>query len=333
MQFGQLRRREFITLVGAAAVWPLAALGTHAQQPAMPVIGYMSSVTPNASAHNLAAFRRGLGETGYIEHRSVGIEYRWAEGQYDRLPALAADLVDHRVAVIFATGGPLPALAAKAATSTIPIVFQGGSDPVQLGLVASFNRPGGNVTGISNVAGPLLDMKGLELVHELVPKATRVGYLVNPTNPSIQPTDVQATARAVGVELQVLTANTDGDLDSVFPTFARQGIGALLIAGDPFFTSRVDRLAALAVRHAVPTGYILREFVAAGGLMSYGTSLLETYRLGGIYVGRILKGEKPADLPVMQPTKFELIINLKTAKALGLEVPPMLIARADEVIE
>ena len=326
-----MRRREFITLLGgAAAAWPL---GTHAQQPAMPVIGYMSSVTPNANAHLLAAFRRGLGETGYIEHRSVGIEYRWAEGQYDRLPALAADLVDHRVTVIFATGSPLPALAAKAATSTIPIVFQGGSDPVQLGLVASFNRPGGNVTGISNVSGPLLDMKGLELVHELVPKATKVGYLVNPTNPSIQPTDVQAAARAVGVELQVLTANTDGDLDSVFPTFTRQGIGALLIAGDPFFTSRVDRLAALAVRHAVPTGYILREFVAAGGLMSYGTSLLETYRLGGIYVGRILKGEKPTDLPVMQPTKFELIINLKTAKALGLEVPPMLIARADEVIE
>jgi putative ABC transport system substrate-binding protein len=326
-----MRRREFITLIGGtAAAWPLAA---RAQPQAPPVIGYLSSSTPNANAHNLAAFRRGLGETGYVEHRSVGIEYRWAEGQYDRLPALAADLVNQQVAVIFATGGSSPALAAKAATSTIPIVFQGGGDPVQLGLVASFNRPGGNVTGISNITGPLLEMKGLELLHELVPKATKVGYLVNPTNSDIQPTDVQAAARVVGVELQVLTANADSGLDSIFPTLARDGIGALLITSDPFFSSRVDRLAALAVRHAVPASYVFREFVAAGGLMSYGTSRLETYRLGGIYVGRILKGEKPADLPVMQPTKFELVVNLKTARKLGIEVPPMLIARADEVIE
>ena len=326
-----MRRREFITLIGGtAAAWPLAA---RAQPQAPPVIGYLSSSTPNANARNLAAFRRGLGETGYVEHRSVGIEYRWAEGQYDRLPTLAADLVNQQVAVIFATGGSSPALAAKAATSTIPIVFQGGGDPVQLGLVASFNRPGGNVTGISNITGPLLEMKGLELLHELVPKATKVGYLVNPTNPSIQPTDVQATARAVGVELQVLTANADSDLDSIFPTLARDGIRALLIIGDPFFSSRVDRLAALAVRHAVPASYVFRRFVAAGGLMSYGPSLLETYRQGGIYVGRILQGEKPADLPVMQPTKFELVVNLKTARTLGIEVPPMLIARVDEVIE
>jgi len=326
-----MRRREFITLLGGtAAAWPLAA---RAQPQAPPVIGYLSSSTPNANAHNLAAFRRGLGETGYVEHRSVGIEYRWAEGQYDRLPALAADLVNQQVAVIFATGGPLPALAAKAATSTIPIVFQGGGDPVQLGLVASFNRPGGNVTGISNISGSLLAMKGLELLHELVPKAAKVGCLVNPTNSGIQPTDVQAAARVVGVELQVLTANADSDLDSIFPTLARDGIRALLIIGDPFFSSRVDRLAALAVRHAVPASYVFRRFVAAGGLMSYGTSLLETYRQGGIYVGRILQGEKPADLPVMQPTKFELVVNLKTARTLGIEVPPMLIARADEVIE
>jgi putative ABC transport system substrate-binding protein len=327
-----MRRREFITLIGGtAAAWPLAA---RAQPQAPPVIGYLSSSTPNANARNLAAFRRGLGETGYVEHRSVGIEYRWAEGQYDRLPTLAADLVNQQVAVIFATGGPLPALAAKAATSTTPIVFQGGGDPVQLGLVASFNRPGGNVTGISNVTGSLLDMKGLELLHELVPKAAKVGCLVNPTSStSIQTADIQAAARAVGVEVQELTANTDGDLDSIFPTLARQGIGALVIASDPFFSSRVDRLAALAVRNAVPASYVFRRFVAAGGLMSYGTSLLETYRQGGIYVGRILQGEKPADLPVMQPTKFELVVNLKTARTLGIEVPPMLIARADEVIE
>ena len=325
-----MRRREFITLIGGtAAAWPLAA---RAQPQAPPVIGYLSSSTPNANARNLAAFRRGLGETGYVEHRSVGIEYRWAEGQYDRLPTLAADLVNQQVAVIFATGGPLPALAAKAATSTIPIVFQGGGDPVQLGLVASFNRPGGNVTGISNITGSL-DMKGLELLHELVPKAAKVGCLVNPTNSGIQPTDVQAAARVVGVELQVLTANADSGLDSIFPTLARDGIGALLITSDPFFSSRVDRLTALAVRHAVPASYVFREFVAAGGLMSYGTSLLETYRQGGIYVGRILQGEKPADLPVMQPTKFELVVNLKTARTLGIEVPPTLLARADEVIE
>jgi len=326
-----MRRREFITLIGGtAAAWPLAA---RAQPQAPPVIGYLSSSTPNANARNLAAFRRGLGETGYVEHRSVGIEYRWAEGQYDRLPALAADLVNQQVAVIFATGGLMPALAAKAATSTIPIVFQGGGDPVQLGLVASFNRPGGNVTGISNISGSLLAMKGLELLHELVPKAAKVGCLVNPTNSGIQPTDVQAAARVVGVELQVLTANADSDLDSIFPTLARDGIRALLIIGDPFFSSRVDRLAALAVRHAVPASYVFRRFVAAGGLMSYGPSLLETYRQGGIYVGRILQGEKPADLPVMQPTKFELVVNLKTARTLGIEVPPMLIARVDEVIE
>jgi putative ABC transport system substrate-binding protein len=326
-----MRRRKFITLVGgAAAFWPLAA---RAQQPALPVIGWLSSGSPNSAAPRLDAFRQGLRETSYIEHRSVGIEYRWAEGQYDRLPALAADLVNHQVAVIFATGGALPALAAKAATSTIPIVFQGGGDPVKLGLVASFNRPGGNVTGISNISGLPLDMKCLELLHELVPKAAKVGYLVNPDNAENDPPSLQLAARTVGVELRALTANTDGNIVSIFPTLARQGFGALLIAGDPFFTIRLDYLASLSARYAVPSSYVFREFVAAGGLMSYGTNLSETNRLAGNYVGRILGGEKPANLPVMEPAKFELVLNLKTAKALGLEVPATLLVRADEVIE
>jgi putative ABC transport system substrate-binding protein len=323
-----IRRREFITLLGGAAAWPVAV---SAQQ--LPVIGYLSSLTPSVSVHVLAGFRQGLTETGYIEHRSVGIEYRWAEGQYDRLPALAADLINHRVAVIFATGGLLPALAAKDATTSIPIVFQGGGDPVQRGLVASFNRPGGNVTGISNIAGPLLDMKGLELLHELVPKVAKLGYLFNPTNSGLRPTDLQAAAGAVGVELALLTADTEASVDAVFPTLDRHGIGALLISSDPFFFSRVGRLAALSVRHAVPASWVVRDFAAAGGLMSYGTNLAETNRLGGVYVGRILKGEKPADLPIQQPTKFEFVLNLKTAKALGLTVPDTVLARADEVIE
>ena len=301
------------------------------------MVGYLSSLSPNASAPSLAAFRQGLRQTGYIEHRNVGIEYRWAEGQYDRLPALAADLINLPVVVVFATGGALPALAAKATSSTIPIVFQGGGDPVQLGLVASYNRPGGNVTGISNITGLPLDMKRLELLHELLPKATKFGFLINPTNwpgrGNTQPKAVEAAAHALGVELQLLPASTEAAVESIFPTLAQQGIGGLLIQGDPFFTSRVDHLAALAARHSIAASYIFHEFAAAGGLLSYGTSRLETARLGGIYVGRILKGEKPADLPVMQPTKFELVINLKTAQALGVEVPPGLLARADEVIE
>ncbi len=326
-----MRRREFITLLGgAAATWPLAA---RAQQASMPVIGFLSSGSPNALAALADAFRQGLNAAGFVEHHNVGIEYRWAEGRYDRLPALAADLARRPVAVIAATGGTSSALAAKAATTTIPIVFQVGVDPVEDGLVASLARPGGNLTGVTSLNVELVP-KRMQLLRELLPKATVIRVLVNPTVRNAQTAlrDLQASAGTLGLALHVLNVSTDYEMDTAFASLAEQRSG-LLIAADPFFNSRLERLAALALRHAVPTIYQYRGFAAAGGLMSYGGSFTDQFRLVGLYTGRILKGEKPFDLPVQQSTKVELIINLKTAKALGLDVPPQLLARADEVIE
>jgi len=326
-----IRRREFITLLGGAVVaWPVAA---RAQQPAMPVIGFLTGEPPGLLTDLVLAFRTGLGEAGYVEHRNVGIEYRWAEGRYDRLPALAADLVNRPVAVIAAVGGSVRP--AKAATSTIPIVFVTGIDPVEEGIVPSLARPGGNVTGVMILAAALA-AKRIELLRELAPGITTIGVLVNPTynaNAAPQLRDTETAARALGVELHVVRASSERDLEPAFASLVRQRAGALLILSDPFFTSRRDDLAALTLRHALPAIYGLREFADAGGLMAYGVSRAEAYRLAGAYVGRILKGAKPADLPIMQPTKYELVINLKTAKALGLQVPPTLHATADEVIE
>jgi putative ABC transport system substrate-binding protein len=325
-----MRRREFLTLLGGAAVtWPVAA---RAQQPAMPVIGFLSSGSADQSAFLVRAFHQGLGENGYIEGRNLAIEYRWAEGEYDRLRALAADLVRRQVAVI-ATNGP-GTLPAKAATAAIPIVFITAADPVEIGLVASLNRPGANLTGIVNLnleLGP----KRLELLHELIPTASAIAFLVNPTNPNAETStrDLQAAARSLRLQLHVLHASTERDFNTIFASFAQLRAGALAIGTDAFLNSRSEQLGALAVQHAVPTIYQGREFVAAGGLMSYGGSFTEAYRLVGVYVGRILNGEKPADLPVQQYTKVELILNLKTAKTLGLTVPLSLLARADEVIE
>jgi putative tryptophan/tyrosine transport system substrate-binding protein len=326
-----MRRREFIALVGSGvAGWPLAA---RAQQPAMPVVGFLNSGSPDGHAPFVAAFRQGLKETGYVEGQNVTIEYRWAEGQYDRLPSLAAELVQQKVTVIAATTTPA-ALAAKAATSTVPIVFNTGGDPIKLGLVASLRRPGSNVTGSTQLSvevGP----KRLELARELFPGATTVALLVNPANPlaATVSKELQAVADTLGLRLHVLHANTEADFEAAFATAAQLRAAALVIGADPLFSSHAAQLGALALRHSVPAIYQYREFAAAGGLMSYGGYATDTYRLGGVYSGRILNGEKPADLPVQQVTKVELIINLKTAKSLGITVPLPLSGRADEVIE
>jgi putative tryptophan/tyrosine transport system substrate-binding protein len=323
-------RREFITLIGGtAAAWPLAA---RAQQPAMPVIGWLFSGAPQANF--VAAFQEGLRQAGYVEGRNVAIEYRWAEGHYDRLPDLAAELVRRHVAVIVASGGSGPAQEAKAKTTTIPIVFLSGDDPIEAGLVASLSRPGGNVTGISWIASAL-EAKRIGLLRDLVPNNDLVGVLVNPDFPGAkaQLRDAQAAARERGIRVEVLNASSERDFDTVFATLVRQRAGTLLVSPNPMFLSRQEQIIALAARHAIPTIYYAREYAVAGGLMSYGTNVVDAYRQSGTYTGRILKGEKPADLPVMQPTKFELVINLKTAKTLGLTVPDKLLARADEVIE
>ena len=325
------RRREFITLLGGAAVaWPLAA---RAQQPAMPVVGYLNPGSPESDTPRLTGLRRGLNLTGYVEGRNFVIEYRWAGNQPGRLPALVADLARLQVSVIVAAGA-LAALAAKAATTSIPIVFSIAADPVQLGLVASLNRPGGNLTGFNAFANEL-GAKALALLHELVPGAATIGCLENPNNPisELMTRDVLAAAPVLGLKVQMLKASTDREIDAAFASLAQAGTGALLVANDLFFNNRIERLIELAAHHAIPTMCAFREFAVAGGLISYGTSLTETFRQVGLYTGRILKGEKPADLPVQQVTKLQLIINLKTAKALGLPIPDRLLALADEVIE
>ena len=332
MWFNHLKRREFIRLLdGAAVAWPL---GARAQQPAIPVVGFLSAGSPGVLHDQVVAFRKGLNESGFIEHRNVGIEFLWAEGQFDRLPALAAELVRRPVAVIAATGGDPSVFAAKAATETIPIVFNLGVDPVNMGVVASLNRPGGNLTGVFQLTSGL-EPKRLEFLHELVPTAGVVGALMNPTRPGAetQLRDVQEAARALGLKIAVANAGSEGDIDTAFATLVQQGAGALLVASDPMFSRRRDMVVALAARHAMPAIYQWREFIAVGGLMSYGTNLADAYRQVGVYTGRILKGEKPADLPVQQSTKIELAINLKTAKTLGLTFPISLLGRADEVIE
>jgi putative ABC transport system substrate-binding protein len=326
-----MRRRDFITLLGGvAAAWPLAA---RAQQ-LLPVIGWLSARSPATDAEVLALFRRELNESGYVEGRNVAIEYRWAEGHYDRLAALAADLVRRRVAAIVALGGVLPAQAAQAATSTIPIVFATGSDPVKAGLVSNFAHPDGNITGIAAVLNEL-GPKRLGLMHELLPNATTIGLLVNPNNPQAE-TEINETpvaAGAFGQQINVLNASTDQDINAAFTRLVQMRAAALLVATDPFFFSSANRLVGLAARYAIPAIYFRREFATAGGLITYGSSTDENFRLIGIYAARILKGEKPANLPVIQSTRFELVINMKTAKALGLTVPPTLLATADEVIE
>jgi ABC-type uncharacterized transport system substrate-binding protein len=333
LQTDQLRRREFITLLGgAAAAWPLAA---RAQQPPMPLIGYLGvSSFEKSAGRSLHAFKRGLAESGYVEDRNVTIEYRWADDEYDRLPALAVELVQRGVEVLVAAGSPA-ALPAKAATTVIPIVFMIGSDPVELGLVAGLNRPGGNLTGVAYLNVEVAP-KRLELLHELIPTAKSIALLVNPANPVVadaQAKELQAAISTLGLNLMLVKASNPLEMEDAFATLVRERVEALQIGVDPLFGNHVDQLVALAARHKVPTIYPWREFTAAGGLMNYGSSIPDAYRQVGVYTGQILKGAKPADLPVQRPTKLQFVLNLKTAKALGLEIPPTLLARADEVIE
>jgi putative ABC transport system substrate-binding protein len=327
-----MKRREFITLLGgAAAAWPLAA---RAQQPAMPVVGFLGAGSSKSDAYRAVGVRQGLKEAGYVEGRNVAFEYRWAEDQYERLPALAAELVRREVAVIVAIGGNTSALAAKSATATVPIVFEIGGDPIELGLVGGLARPGGNITGVTFLVGTLT-AKQFEVLHETVPKAALIAFLLNPTNADAETKtkDAIAAADSIGQKLLVVHARTDSELEAAFVTLVQQRASALVVSAEPFFSSRREKIVELTARQSMPTIYSVREFVAAGGLMSYGTSITEALRLSGLYAGRILKGEKPADLPVQQSTKVELVVNLKTAKALGLTVPPQIVARADEVIE
>ena len=327
-----MKRREFMALMGGAAVlWPL---GTRAQQPAMPVIGWLSARSPAEAASVLQAFRQGLGQVGYFEGKNVTIEYRWAEGRYDRLPALAAELVSRQVTVIAATGGEVSPLAAKAATTTIPIVCTLGGDPVETGLVASLNRPGGNLTGTTIMALEMAS-KRLDLARQLVPNATVIAMLINPTFPtaSAEAREVQNAAHSLGIDINLLNASTESQIDVAFTNIVEQKNGALIIGTDPFLVGQRDQLVRLAARHMIPTIYFLREFVEAGGLMSYGPNIANGYRQAGVYTGLILNGANPAVLPIVRPTQFQIYLNLKTAKALGLQIPPLLLALADEVIE
>jgi putative tryptophan/tyrosine transport system substrate-binding protein len=327
-----MRRREFITiLLGTAASWPLAA---RAQRPAIPVVGFMSGRSPDDSAHLVAAFQQGLAETGFVEGQTVAIEFRWAHGDYDKLPSLAADLVNHKVAVLVGVGGDVSAAVAAKATKTTPVVFGMGGDPVKAGVVASFNRPGGNATGYTLWSSEM-ESKRLGLLRELVPGVPLIGVLVNPQFP---PTEqelegLESAAKAVGQQLFVARADNDAELDAALTSFPQQGVGAFLVTAAPSFDTRHDRIVSFAAQNRLPAVYQFREYAAAGGLMSYGPNIVESYRNAGIYVGRILKGEKPGDLPILQPTKFDFVINLKAAKALGLTVPPTLLAEAGEVIE
>ena len=326
-----MKRRQFITLLGGAAAWPLAA---RAQQPAMPVVGFLSSTLPGPYASMVTAFRQGLKEVGYVEGQNVAIEFRWAENELSRLPILTADLIDRRVAAVVTSGGYAPTHAAKAATATIPVVFVSSGDPVSAGLVASINRPGGNITGV-NFFTTELGAKRLEVLRDIVPKAKTVAILIDPSSPEAEASlnAIETAIKASGQQPVIVNAGTMAEIETAFATFVRARADALLVISAPLFTSRRDQVVALAARHSIPAIYSLREFPAAGGLISYGASITEAYRQAGVYVGRILKGANPTDLPVLQPTKFELVINLKTAKALGLTVPLIMQMTADEVIE